>query len=170
MVLRWCRVRPVTIQSVFCPTCRAAETKVVDSRLAEEGSSIRRRRQCLACASRFTTYERVDGVPLVVIKSNGLRTAFDRNKIESGVIAACKGRSVASEQIHLLATNVEDEIRLLGGEVTTAQIGLAVLERLRSLDEVAYLRFASVYKDFDAAADFHREIELLSKLAAGPTG
>jgi transcriptional repressor NrdR len=138
---------------------------VVDSRLAEEGSSIRRRRQCLSCAVRFTTYERVDELPLVVVKSNGLRTAFDRSKIESGVMAACKGRSVSVEDIQQLATSVEDEVRLLGGEVTTAQIGIVVLERLRSLDEVAYLRFASVYKDFDAAADFHREIELLSKLS-----
>jgi transcriptional repressor NrdR len=150
---------------MFCPTCRASETKVVDSRLAEEGSSIRRRRQCLSCAVRFTTYERVDELPLVVVKSNGLRTTFERSKIEAGVMAACKGRSVSGEEIHQLATSVEDEIRLLGGEVTTGQIGLAVLERLRSLDEVAYLRFASVYKDFDAAADFHREIELLSKLS-----
>jgi transcriptional repressor NrdR len=163
-------VLPTTIGSVFCPACRAVDTKVVDSRVAEEGTSIRRRRECLTCASRFTTYERVDGVPLVVVKSSGLRTSFDRTKIEAGVVAACKGRSVSVEQINQLATAVEDEIRLLGGEVTTAQIGLAVLERLRSLDEVAYLRFASVYKDFDAAADFHREIELLSKLAAGPTG
>jgi transcriptional repressor NrdR len=151
---------------MFCPTCRASETKVVDSRLAEEGSSIRRRRQCLTCASRFTTYERVDEVPLVVVKSNGLHMAFDRSKIESGVIAASKGRAVSVEQIQQLATAVEDEARLLGGEVTTAQIGLAVLERLRSVDEVAYLRFASVYKDFDAAADFHREIELLSKMSS----
>jgi transcriptional repressor NrdR len=163
-------VSPTTIGEMFCPTCRASDTKVVDSRLAEEGTSIRRRRQCLTCASRFTTYERVDGVPLVVIKSSGLRTAFDRTKIEAGVMAACKGRSVSTEQLQQLATDVEDEIRLLGGEVTTAQIGLAVLERLRCLDEVAYLRFASVYKDFDAAADFHREIELLSKMSAGPTG
>jgi len=155
-----------TIPNMFCPTCRASETKVVDSRLAEEGSSIRRRRQCLTCASRFTTYERVDEVPLVVVKSNGLHMAFDRSKIESGVIAASKGRAVSVEQIQQLATAVEDEARLLGGEVTTAQIGLAVLERLRSVDEVAYLRFASVYKDFDAAADFHREIELLSKMSS----
>lgn len=161
----WCLMR-TTITNMFCPTCRATETKVVDSRLAEEGSSIRRRRQCLTCASRFTTYERVDEVPLVVVKSNGLHMAFDRSRIESGVIAASKGRAVSVEQIQQLATAVEDEVRLLGGEVTTAQIGLAVLEQLRSVDEVAYLRFASVYKDFDAAADFHREIELLSKMSS----
>jgi transcriptional repressor NrdR len=155
----------VSSDGMFCPTCRASETKVVDSRLAEEGSSIRRRRQCLICAARFTTYERVDEVPLLVVKSNGMRTPFDRSKIEAGVMAACKGRSVSPQEIQQLASDVEDEVRLLGGDVTTAQIGIAVLERLRSLDEVAYLRFASVYKDFDAAADFHREIELLSKLS-----
>ncbi len=166
MELEWSSLMRTTIPNMFCPTCRASETKVVDSRLAEEGSSIRRRRQCLTCASRFTTYERVDEVPLVVVKSNGLHMAFDRSKIESGVIAASKGRAVSVEQIQQLATAVEDEARLLGGEVTTAQIGLAVLERLRSVDEVAYLRFASVYKDFDAAADFHREIELLSKMSS----
>lgn len=155
---------------MLCPACRASETKVVDSRLAEEGASIRRRRQCLTCSSRFTTYERVDEIPLVVVKSSGVHVPFDRTKIESGVLAACKGRAVDAQAIRQLATGVEDEIRLVGGEVTTAQIGIAVLERLRCLDEVAYLRFASVYKDFDAAADFHREIELLSKLGAGPTG
>jgi transcriptional repressor NrdR len=166
MKLKWSAGQATTIRDMFCPTCRATETKVVDSRLAEEGSSIRRRRQCLTCAARFTTYERVDEVPLVVVKSSGLRTAFDRSKIESGIMAASKGRAVSVEQVQQLAMAVEDEVRLLGGEVTTAQIGIAVLERLRSLDEVAYLRFASVYKDFDAAADFHREIELLSKMAS----
>jgi transcriptional repressor NrdR len=166
MKLKWIGGQRTTLEDMFCPTCRATETKVVDSRLAEEGSSIRRRRQCLTCAARFTTYERVDEVPLAVVKSDGLRTTFDRSKIESGIMAASKGRAVSVEQVQQLAMAVEDEVRLLGGEVTTAQIGLAVLERLRSLDEVAYLRFASVYKDFDAAADFHREIELLSKMSA----
>lgn len=165
VVNEMCR-RATTITDMFCPTCRATETKVVDSRLAEEGASIRRRRECLTCTSRFTTYERLDEVPLVVLKANGLQTPFDRSKIEAGIMSASKGRAVSSEEIHQLATAVEDEMRLLGGEVTTASIGLAVLERLRSVDEVAYLRFASVYKDFDAAADFHREIELLSKMSS----
>ena len=149
-----------------CPACHADETKVVDSRDAEEGAAVRRRRECLACASRFTTYERVDEVPLVVVKSDGTRRPFERAKIVAGVLAACKGRAVDPDRLEQLACAVEDEVRLAGGEVTTAQIGVAVLDRLRSVDEVAYLRFASVYKDFDAAADFHREIELLSKLAA----
>ena len=150
---------------MFCPSCRADDTKVVDSRLAEEGVSVRRRRQCLTCAYRFTTFERVEEVPLVVVKSHGSRQPFDRDKVVAGVLAATKGRSVAAAQVEQLATAVEDEMRLLGGEVTTSQIGLSVLERLRLLDEVAYLRFASVYKNFDAASDFESELELLSKLA-----
>jgi transcriptional repressor NrdR len=155
---------------VHCPSCRADDTKVVDSRLAEEGASVRRRRQCLACGSRFTTYERVEEVPLVVVKSDGARQPFDRDKIVGGVRAATKGRQVDPLQIEQLALAVEDEIRLLGGEVTSSRIGHAVLDRLRLLDEVAYLRFASVYKGFDAAADFQSELELLSKLGSPPTG
>jgi len=148
---------------VRCPSCRADETKVVDSRLAADGAAVRRRRECLTCSSRFTTYERVDEVPLAVVKSDGARVPFNRAKIVAGVQAATKGRAVALERIDQLAVDVEDEIRLVGGEVSSAQIGVAVLDRLRTIDEVAYLRFASVYKDFDAAADFHREIELLRK-------
>ncbi len=159
-----------TLAYVYCPACQADETKVVDSRVAEEGAAVRRRRQCLSCGHRFTTFERVDEVPLVVVKSDGTRRAFDRTKIAQGVAAASKGRAVDEALIDQLALAVEDEMRLDGGEVTSAQIGVAVLERLRTIDEVTYLRFASVYKDFDVAADFHREIELLNKLGAAPTG
>jgi transcriptional repressor NrdR len=152
---------------VHCPSCQAADTKVVDSRLAHEGASVRRRRQCLSCAHRFTTFERVDELRLVVLKSNGVTEPFDRAKIAHGVRSATKGRSVSDDQIAQLAVDVEDEIRLGGGgEVSSSRLGLAVLERLRTLDEVAYLRFASVYKNFDAAADFQSELELLSKLGA----
>ena len=154
---------------MFCPSCHADDTKVVDSRLAEEGASVRRRRQCLTCSYRFTTFERVEEVALVVVKSDGSHRGFDRDKIVFGVMAATKGRSVDLDQVEQLATAVEDEMRLLGGEVTTSQIGLSVLDRLRVLDEVAYLRFASVYKNFDAASDFESELELLSKLASGPS-
>lgn len=143
---------------------------MIDSRVAADGAAVRRRRQCLTCSQRFTTFERVDEVPLEVHKSDGSVVPFDRGKIVAGVLAATKGRAVPGERIDQLAVEVEDEVRLVGGEVTSAQIGLAVLERLRSLDEVAYLRFASVYKDFDAAADFHREIELLEKLGRSPAG
>lgn len=151
---------------MLCPSCRADETKVVDSRLAAEGSAIRRRRECLGCGHRFTTFERVEEQPLVVVKSDGTREPFDRDKIVFGVAAASKGRGVELDRIEHLAAAVEDEVRLDGSEVTSSRVGLAVLDRLRALDEVAYLRFASVYKNFDAAADFQSELELLSKLGA----
>lgn len=161
-----------SVASVHCPTCHADDTKVVDSRLAEDGAAVRRRRQCLSCSFRFTTFERferIEDVPLVVVKSDGSSQAFDRDKIVSGVRSATKGRSVADEQVQQLALEVEDELRLAGGEVTSSRIGLAVLDRLRVLDEVAYLRFASVYKNFDAASDFQSELELLSKLGTQPS-
>ena len=129
---------------------------------------MRRRRQCLSCSFRFTTFERLEEVPLVVVKSDGATQPFDRDKIVFGVQAATKGRSVTEEQIQQLALEVEDELRLAGGDATSSRIGLAVLDRLRVLDEVAYLRFASVYKNFDAASDFQSELELLSKLSAQP--
>ena len=152
---------------MHCPVCRADDTKVVDSRLAEEGGAVRRRRHCLSCAHRFTTFERVDEVPLVVIKGDGRTQPFDRAKIVAGIFAATKGRNVDAGVVDQVAESIEDRVRLQGSEVTSAQIGLAVLDHLRTIDEVAYLRFASVYKNFDAAADFHREIELLSKAGAG---
>lgn len=153
---------------MFCPVCRADDTKVVDSRVAEEGTAIRRRRECLACAQRFTTFERVDHAPLSVVKSHGGSEPFDRRKLIGGLGAATKGRNVADERLEAIATAVEDSMRLLGSTVTSATVGLAVLDQLRILDEVAYLRFASVYKDFDAAADFHRELALLEKSVTTP--
>jgi transcriptional repressor NrdR len=153
---------------VFCPSCRADDTKVVDSRLAEEGAAIRRRRECLVCARRFTTFERVDHAPLTVVKSHGGTEPFDRSKLIGGLSAATKGRNVSDVQLDEIATRVEDSMRLLGSTVTSANVGVAVLDQLRSVDEVAYLRFASVYKDFDGASDFHRELELLEKSAPGP--
>lgn len=155
-----------TVEGVFCPSCRADDTKVVDSRLAEEGAAIRRRRQCLMCAQRFTTFERVDHVPLTVVKSHGGSEPFDRRKLIGGLEAATKGRGVSEAALEDLATSVEDSVRLLGSTTTSALIGLAVLEHLRTLDEVAYLRFASVYKAFGGASDFHRELELLEKSTA----
>jgi transcriptional repressor NrdR len=149
--------------AVRCPSCEADDTRVVDSRTADEGLAIRRRRACPACAYRFTTFERVEEVPLVVVKSSGAREPFDRSKVMAGVRAAIKGRPVTEAQLEQLAASVEDSARLDGPDVTSAQVGLAVLDRLRELDEVAYLRFASVYKNFDAAADFQRELALLVK-------
>jgi transcriptional repressor NrdR len=151
-----------------CPSCQTRDSKVIDSREADEGASIRRRRSCLQCNQRFTTYERIEEVPLVVLKSNGVRQPFDRAKIVAGVAAAAKGRPVAPEAFEHMAEDVEDEMRLVGNEITTETVGRAVLERLRSLDEVVYLRFASVYKGFDAAADFQRELVLLKKMQANP--
>lgn len=147
-----------------CPTCRADDTKVVDSRLAQEGAAVRRRRQCQSCSHRFTTFERVEEVPLVVVKSDGSTELFDRTKIVRGLRSAAKGREVDDDRITEIVTAIEDSIRLAGGgEVSSSRIGLSVLEHLRSVDEVAYLRFASVYKNFDAAADFQTELELLNK-------
>ena len=147
-----------------CPRCHVDDTKVIDSREADEGSSIRRRRSCLGCGHRFTTFERADEVPLVVIKSHGMREPFDRAKIVRGLSAACKGRPVTVEQIQSLAERVEELARTGAGEVSSAELGRQVLEGLRTLDDVAYLRFASVYKNFDAAADFQREVGLLKKM------
>jgi transcriptional repressor NrdR len=149
---------------VHCPSCRADDTKVVDSRDADEGAAIRRRRMCPTCGHRFTTFERLEEVPLFVVKTHGGREPFDRSKVMSGIRAACKGRPVTLTQIEAMSESVEDEVRLSGSEVTSAQIGVVVLDRLRALDEVAYLRFASVYKNFDAAVDFVEELQLLQKL------
>ena len=135
----------------------------MDSRTAQDGAAIRRRRLCLSCGHRFTTFERMEEVPLVVVKRSGQREPFDRSKVIAGVRAASKGRPVSEEQLQGLATDVEDAIRLDGPEATSAHVGVAVLDALRDLDEVAYLRFASVYKGFDDAADFERELTLLAK-------
>ena len=156
----------VGLSPVRCAGCGAEDTKVIDSRMTDEGSAIRRRRQCPDCGRRFTTFERVEEVPLTVRKTDGRRQSFDRAKIVGGVRSAVKGRPVSDEQIDALAEAVEEAVRLDGPDVTSVQVGYAVLERLRALDEVGYLRFASVYKGFDQASDFHRELELLEKAAA----
>jgi transcriptional repressor NrdR len=139
---------------------------VVDSRATEDGSAIRRRRECLVCGRRFTTFERLEEIPLIVVKRSGDRVPFDREKVEAGVRSAVKGRPVTDSELALLAAGIEDQMRLLGPEVKSEQIGVAVLERLRELDKVAYLRFASVYKDFDDPSDFQREVRLLTKATA----
>ena len=148
---------------VKCASCNCEDTKVIDSRVSEEGSSIRRRRSCLKCGYRFTTYERLEEVPLFVVKRTGDKELFDRAKIISGLQSAAKGRPVEDSVLIEIAERVEDDMRLTGDEVTSNQVGHAVLERLRSIDEVTYMRFASVYKNFDAAADFRRELALLEK-------
>jgi transcriptional repressor NrdR len=142
--------------------CASLDDKVVDSRQADDGGAIRRRRECLGCGRRFTTFERVEEAPLVVVKRSGEREVFDLPKLIAGVAAAGKNR-LSDEQVATLAAEVEDEARLAGPEVTTEQIGLAVLGRLGELDHVTYLRFASVYKDFEDVGDFEREVGLLAK-------
>ncbi len=136
---------------------------MVDSRSAEDGSAIRRRRECSSCGARFTTYERLEEVPLVVVKRSGGREVFDRSKVAAGVSAASKNRPVGVDEIERLTTAVEEVLRFHGSEVSYEQVGVAVLEQLRDIDEVAYLRFASVYKGFSAAGDFKREAGMLER-------
>lgn len=142
---------------------------MVDSRAADDGTSIRRRRQCEQCATRFTTFERLEDVAPVVVKRDGRRDPFDRSKIEVGVRSACKGRPVDEQAITQLAATVEDRLPTHRGEVEAAQIGELVLDELRRLDPVAALRFASVYKSFEDPEDFEREIQLLSGHGDAPS-
>jgi len=153
---------------VRCPACASVDDKVVDSRLADDGAAIRRRRECLSCGRRFTTFERVEETALVVVKRSGDRQPFDRGKVVAGLRAAAKNRPVDDARLETLAAEVEESVRLVGGEVASQQIGLAVLERLRALDDVAYLRFASVYKGFEDVEDFEREVGLLVKKESPP--
>lgn len=146
-----------------CPRCSSLEDKVIDSRGADDGEAIRRRRECLACGRRFTTYERLEEAPLVVVKRAGQRQPFDRSKVVAGVRAAAKNRPVTPQQMEELAAEVEERLRLGGPEITSHQVGVAVLEGLRVLDEIAYLRFASVYKGFSDVGDFEREVGLLTE-------
>ena len=152
--------------NVRCPACGSTDDKVVDSRQSEDGTSIRRRRACLVCQRRFTTFERLDEVGLVVLKRSGLREPFDRAKVVAGLEAATKSRPVSSAQLDGLVGDVEDALRAIGPEVDSDDIGLAVLERLRAVDVVAAVRFASVYKEFDDLADFERELTELTRSAA----
>jgi transcriptional repressor NrdR len=151
------------VTDMRCPACSSLDDRVVDSRVSEEGATIRRRRECLACGRRFTTYERLEELPLLVVKRSGQRQPFDRSKIVAGLQAAAKNRPISVDQMAALALEVEELMRLEGSEVTTQQVGLAVLDHLRALDEVAYLRFASVYKGFADVGDFEREVGLLTK-------
>lgn len=153
---------------MHCPFCRAADTRVLDSRSADDGTAIRRRRQCQQCERRFTTVEQVT---LAVVKRSGATEPFSREKVMDGVRKACQGRPVDEDHLARLAQQVEEQIRAAGvAEVPSHDVGLAILVPLRHLDEVAYLRFASVYRSFDSLADFESEISLLrmdSDAAAG---
>ena len=147
-----------------CPYCAHLESKVVDSRPADEGASIRRRRECLSCRKRFTTYETVESLPLMVIKKDGSRQSFDRNKVMSGVIRACEKRPVPYQSMEALAAEIEQILQnQMDREVSTARIGELVMERLKALDEVAYVRFASVYREFKDIGTFLAELNNLLK-------
>jgi transcriptional repressor NrdR len=146
---------------VRCPWCGHADDKVVDSRASDGGGAIRRRRECLGCNRRFTTFERVEAVSLTVVKRDGAKEPFDKAKVVSGVMKAIKNRPVTDEQVAELADRAEEKLRRKGPVVTTQEVGLEVLALLRRLDDVAYMRFASVYKDFQEITDFERELGLL---------
>ena len=145
-----------------CPYCGNPDTRVVDSRPVDDNSSIRRRRVCDECGRRFTSYERVEMVPLVVIKKDRTREIFDRSKIEAGVLRACHKRPISAQQVHDLVDSVETEIYNRGErEVSSTEIGELVMDRLKDLDPVAYVRFASVYREFKDAATFMDELKKL---------
>ena len=139
------------------------DDKVIDSRMAEGGAATRRRRECLACGRRYTTFERVEEAHLVVVKRSGGREPFERAKILAGIRRAAKNRPITEEDIAALAASVEDQVREMGPEVGSEVVGKAVLDQLRTLDPVTYLRFASVYKGFEDLTDFEREVGLLQK-------
>ena len=143
-----------------CPTCHYKETKVIDSRLNSDGSSIRRRRECLKCEKRFTTYEYVEQVPLMVVKKDGRRQPFDRSKIISGLVKACEKRPVSIDKIEEITTEVERAIqRQFDREVQANFIGEMIMEKLAAIDEVAYVRFASVYRQFRDVNQFMTELK-----------
>ena len=146
-----------------CPWCNADNDRVIDSRPADSGASVRRRRQCTACNRRFTTFERVESVGLVVIKRDGSRDPFARQKVSGSVLKAIKNRPVSPAQVERLVDRVEERMLRKGPEVTSEQVGVAVLADLARLDQVAYIRFASVYKDFQGITDFERELVSLQK-------
>lgn len=151
---------------MLCPSCSASDTRVIDSRPAEAGGAVRRRRQCEVCEHRFTTYERLEP-QLMVRKRNGRLEAFSAPKLASGVSAALADRPVSGSDVSELVVEVEAALRATGPQVTSEEIGREVLDRLKGLDEVAYIRFASVYKDFQDATDFEKEMAELDSADEG---
>lgn len=145
-----------------CPFCSHLESKVVDSRPAEEGASIRRRRECLSCRKRFTTYETMESLPLMVVKKDGSRQSFDRRKVLGGMIRACEKRPVPLAELERITDEIEQELQNgLDREITTESIGEIVMEKLRNVDQVAYVRFASVYRQFKDIDTFMAELNKL---------
>ena len=147
---------------MHCIKCGCEESKVIDSRSIEEGNSIIRRRECLNCKHRFTTYEKIEYTPIVVIKKNGLRQQFDRSKIINGMLRACEKRPVSIEQIEKATDEIEMEINnSLDKEVPASKIGDLVIQKLKEIDEIAYVRFASVYRQFKDINEFKEELNKL---------
>lgn len=145
-----------------CPFCEAPDTKVIDSRPTDEGQSIRRRRECESCKKRFTTYERVDAVFFMVVKRDGSRESFDRNKVLNGIIKACEKRPVTMAQMEAVVSEIERGLNnMMEKEISSEFIGEVVMEKLKTLDEVAYVRFASVYRQFTDVSTFVKEVEKL---------
>ncbi len=145
-----------------CPSCGYLESKVVDSRPTDEGKSIRRRRECLECGARFTTFETLESYPILVIKKNGTREAFDRNKIMNGLVKACQKRPVAMDQLEKVVSDIESELQnSLNHEIQSQKIGEMIMDKLKKIDEVAYVRFASVYREFKDLDTFMRELAAL---------
>ena len=147
-----------------CPYCGFSESKVVDSRPAEEGATIRRRRECLSCAKRFTTYEAMERLPLIVVKKDGSRQTFDKQKLINGLLKACEKRPITIVDLQAIASEIELELQnSLEREIKTTEIGEMVMERLKTIDEVAYVRFASVYRQFKDINTFMLELNKLLK-------
>ena len=147
-----------------CMYCGSLESKVIDSRQSEDGTSIRRRRECIACGKRFTTYETIETTPILVIKANGNRQPFDANKLKSGIIKACEKRPVPIWKIDKLVEDIQKSVyNSLEQEVSTKKIGEMVMEGLKELDEVAYVRFASVYRQFKDISTFMKELKKMQK-------
>ncbi len=147
-----------------CLFCGHLESKVIDSRSTEEGTTIRRRRECLECGKRFTTYEKIETIPIIVIKKDGLRESFNREKVLNGILRACEKRPVTLSDIESLIDDIESKLyNMLEREVTTEKIGEMVMERLQKLDDIAYVRFASVYRQFKDINSFMNELAKLIK-------
>lgn len=147
---------------MHCPFCGYEDSKVIDSRPAEDGAAIRRRRECIKCEKRFTTYEKVESLPIIVIKKDKTREQFNREKLLSGITRACEKRPVETEQIDMLVDRIESELQnTLRREISTKEIGEKVMEGLREIDEVAYVRFASVYRQFKDVNTFIAEVNKL---------
>ena len=145
-----------------CPYCEYPESKVVDSRPTDEGQAIRRRRECISCAKRFTTYEKIEEIPTIIVKRDGNREVYDRNKLMNGIIKSCEKRPVSMATIEDMVDNIEKTIfNSMKNEITSIEIGELVMEKLKDVDEVAYVRFASVYRQFKDVNSFMQELKKL---------